>query len=129
MIDSAAAMSTSRPFPEEFLQGARKRFRLVLLCTTSRRWQRGGGSALGAPRDRCGAGRQRISALLIAADGTEKPIPLDHALVRALACEAVAQTELPLSRQSLADPTSRVNKELGESMSRSTFGVCCTRTV
>jgi hypothetical protein len=46
--------------------------------------------------------------------------PLDHALVRALACETVAQTGLPLSRQSLADLTGRVDKALGKSMSRST---------
>jgi hypothetical protein len=46
--------------------------------------------------------------------------PLDHALVRALACETVAQTGLPLSRQSLADLTGRVEKALGKSMSRST---------
>ena len=40
--------------------------------------------------------------------------------MRALACETVAQTGLPLSRQSLADLTGRVEKALGKSMSRST---------
>ncbi len=58
----------------------------------------------------------------IAPDGAASPLfpPLDHALVRALACETVAQTGLPLSRQSLADLTCRVQKALGKSMSRST---------
>jgi hypothetical protein len=46
--------------------------------------------------------------------------PLDHALLRALACETVAQTGLPLSRQSLADLTNRVQQVLGKPMSRST---------
>jgi DDE superfamily endonuclease len=40
--------------------------------------------------------------------------------VRALACETVAQTGLPLSRQSLADLTSRARQALGKSISRST---------
>jgi hypothetical protein len=31
--------------------------------------------------------------------------PLDQALVKALACELVAETKQPLSRQSLADVT------------------------
>ena len=33
--------------------------------------------------------------------------PLDHALVKAVACELVAETKQPLSRQSLADITAR----------------------
>jgi transposase len=45
---------------------------------------------------------------------------MDHALVRALACETVAQTGLPLSRQSLADLTSRATQTLGQAISRST---------
>ncbi len=54
--------------------------------------------------------------------GAASPIfpPLDHAVVRALACETVAETGLPLSRQSLADLTSRVEQTLGKSISRST---------
>jgi len=40
--------------------------------------------------------------------------------VRALACETVATTGLPISRQSLSDLTSRVTKELGKPISRST---------
>lgn len=58
----------------------------------------------------------------IARAGVASPIfpPMDHALVRALACETVAETGLPLSRQSLADLTSRAQQTLSKSMSRST---------
>ena len=55
-------------------------------------------------------------------DGAARPIfpPLDHALVKAVACELVAETKQPLSRQSLADVTARVCKVLGTPISRST---------
>jgi DDE superfamily endonuclease len=55
-------------------------------------------------------------------DGAARPIfpPLDHALVKAVACELVAETKQPLSRQSLADVTARVRKVLGTPISRST---------
>src|SRR4029450_13346477 len=46
--------------------------------------------------------------------------PLDHALVKAVACELVAETQQPLSRQSLADVTARVRTVLGTAISRST---------
>jgi hypothetical protein len=46
--------------------------------------------------------------------------PVDRALIIAMACEAVAETELPISRQSLADLTSRAQKALGKRISRST---------
>jgi hypothetical protein len=46
--------------------------------------------------------------------------PLDHALVKALACERVAATRQPLSRQSLADVTARAHKVLSKPISRST---------
>src|SRR6266446_10957878 len=46
--------------------------------------------------------------------------PLDHALVKAVACELIAETQQPLSRQSLADVTVRVRTVLGEPISRST---------
>jgi hypothetical protein len=46
--------------------------------------------------------------------------PLDHALVKAVACELVAETQQPLSRQSLADVTARVRTVLGMPISRST---------
>jgi hypothetical protein len=45
---------------------------------------------------------------------------LDRAVVKAIACEAVAQTEVPLSRQSLADLTARARAALGRPISRST---------
>lgn len=46
--------------------------------------------------------------------------PLDEAVVKAIACEAVFQTALPLSRQSLADLTTRARAALGKSISRRT---------
>jgi hypothetical protein len=46
--------------------------------------------------------------------------PLEQALVKATACELVAQTKEPLSRQSLADVTTRSQRALGKPISRST---------
>jgi DDE superfamily endonuclease len=46
--------------------------------------------------------------------------PLDHALVKAAACELVAQTKQPLSRQSVADVAARACQALGKPISRST---------
>jgi hypothetical protein len=46
--------------------------------------------------------------------------PLDQALIHALACEVVAETEEPLSRQSLADLVRRSQATLGKMISRST---------
>lgn len=46
--------------------------------------------------------------------------PLEHAVVKATACELVAQTKQPLSRQSLADVTNRARQALGKPISRST---------
>jgi hypothetical protein len=46
--------------------------------------------------------------------------PLDHALIQALACEVVAETKQPLSRQSVADLTNRAKQTLGKGISRST---------
>jgi hypothetical protein len=45
---------------------------------------------------------------------------LDHALVKAVACELVSQSKQPLSRQSLADITARAQTALGKPISRST---------
>jgi DDE superfamily endonuclease len=45
---------------------------------------------------------------------------LDEAIVKALACEVVAQTKQPLSRQSLADLTARAQTALHKPISRST---------
>jgi hypothetical protein len=55
-------------------------------------------------------------------DGVARPLfpPLAHALVKAVACELVAETQQPLSRQSLADVTARVGNALGTPISRST---------
>jgi hypothetical protein len=46
--------------------------------------------------------------------------PRDEAILKALACETVAQTKLPLSRQSLADLATRAHYALGKPISRST---------
>jgi hypothetical protein len=90
-------------------------------CPTSRRHNRyssirvqcNGGAAVG-PRgtfpwktSRAGAARRIFP-------------PLDHALVKAIACELVAETKQPWSRQSLADVTARGRNALGKPISRST---------
>src|SRR5262249_2665079 len=46
--------------------------------------------------------------------------PLERATIKAIACEAVFEGGLPLSRQSLADLTARAGKALGKPVSRST---------
>lgn len=46
--------------------------------------------------------------------------PLDQALIHAMACEVIAETEEPLSRQSLGDLVRRSQKALGKKISRST---------
>jgi hypothetical protein len=55
-------------------------------------------------------------------DGDARPPfpPHDAAIIKAIACEAVAQTSLPLSRLSLADLTTRAHYALGKPISRST---------
>ncbi len=55
-------------------------------------------------------------------DGVASPLfpPRDEAIVKAIACETVARTKLPLSRQSLADLTTRAHYALGKPISRST---------
>jgi hypothetical protein len=45
---------------------------------------------------------------------------LDHALVKAVACELIAETQQPLSRQSLTDVTVRACQALRKPISRST---------
>src|SRR5437764_3722289 len=68
------------------------------------------------------AGALAISASRIiqgAARGRLFP-PADRAIIIAMACEAVAETDLPISRQSVADLTSRAQKALGKSISSST---------
>jgi hypothetical protein len=68
------------------------------------------------------AGQREISRWRMARVAVARPIfpPRDHAVVKALACERVAVTGEPLSRQSLEDLTSRARKALGKPISRST---------
>lgn len=55
-------------------------------------------------------------------DGGATPVfpPRDQSLVKAVACELVAATKQPLSRQALADVTARAQPALGKPLSRST---------
>ena len=55
-------------------------------------------------------------------DGAPSPVfpPLDHAVVKAIACEVVYETDVPLSRQALTDLTARAWRTLGKPISRST---------
>ena len=59
---------------------------------------------------------------MILADGGASPLfpPLDQALIHAMACETIAETKEPLSRQSLADLVRRSRKALAKRISRST---------
>jgi hypothetical protein len=68
------------------------------------------------------AGPTATSPWPIKADAGESSIfpPRDQAVVKAIACEAVAQTKLPLSRLSSADLAARAATALGRSISPST---------
>jgi hypothetical protein len=68
------------------------------------------------------AGPQATSLSRMCRAGAASPPfpPADQALVKAIACETVAETGLPLSRQSLADLTRRSRSALGKPISRST---------
>ncbi len=68
------------------------------------------------------AGRSAISRLRIIRVGAARPFspPLDQALIQAMACEVVAETKEPLSRQSLADLVRRARTTVGKKISRST---------
>ena len=62
-----------------------------------------------------------FSWLIEWAAGASPPFPArDRAIVKAIACEAVCQTKLPLSRLSTADLASRASADLGRSISPST---------
>jgi hypothetical protein len=63
-----------------------------------------------------------ISRPKIVPVAAERPLfpPLDQALIQAMACEVVAETKEPLSRQSLADLVRRARATLGKKISRST---------
>jgi hypothetical protein len=78
---------------------------------------RAGSSGVGAS-----AGPRAIFPWPIPPAGAARPIfpPLDQAVVKAVACELVAETKHPLSRQSLADVTARAQTALGQRISRST---------
>jgi hypothetical protein len=67
-------------------------------------------------------GRRAISPSRTESDVAARSLfpPLDRAVVQALACERVAETGLPLSRQSLADLTGRARQTLSKTLSRST---------
>jgi DDE superfamily endonuclease len=68
------------------------------------------------------AGPLAISPSKIFPDAGASPLfpPLDQALVHAMACETIAESKEPLSRQSLADLVRRSQKTLGRTISRST---------
>jgi DDE superfamily endonuclease len=96
-------------------------------CTRSpscRMWRRPLGWVCTPIRSATGGsdGPRGTSACTMRRDGGVTPVfpPLDHALVKAVACELVAETKQPLSRQSLTDVTARAEKALGKPISRST---------
>jgi hypothetical protein len=68
------------------------------------------------------AGRRVISLSLTCLGEAASPLfpPVDEAQVKAIACEAVFQSQQPLSRQSLADLTRRCRDALNKPISRST---------
>ena len=68
------------------------------------------------------AGRAAVFPLKICLGVGASPLfpPLDQALIHALACEVIAETEEPLSRQSLADLVRWSQTTLGKKISRST---------
>ena len=127
-------------FPSEFLELARKevrrktapqrsvqRSRLALLVHEHPTWdQERLGREVGLScsqvhrwRKRWAAGDFSLSD--IAGRGRKVDFsPRDHALVKALACERVAETGEPISRQSLNDLARRAQSTLGKSISRST---------
>jgi hypothetical protein len=69
------------------------------------------------------AGPTATSPWSIRPDAGESPIfpPRDQAVVKAIACEAVSQTQLPLSRLSSSDLAARATIALGRSISPSTI--------
>src|SRR5438552_10664148 len=85
-------------------------------ASAMRTWPRLWDCPLGKCNAGGGAGPLAISASGIIPDAARSRLfpPTDHALVTAMACEAVAETELPISRQSVADLTSRARKALGQ---------------
>jgi DDE superfamily endonuclease len=90
-------------------------------CPTSRRgpsW-----SCTPIPYASGGAAGPEVTSLWpIRRDAGESPIfpPRDQAVVKAIACEAVSQTQLPLSRLSTADLAGRASTAIGRAISPST---------
>lgn len=80
----------------------------------------------GCSRSRCAAGgtggRLGITHWKIVPDAAVRPSfpPLDRAVVQAIACEVIFETERPLSRQCLADLTARAHQALRRPISRAT---------
>lgn len=68
------------------------------------------------------AGRLGISRSKTLRDAVASPLfpPLEQALIHAMACERIAETKEPLSRQALADLVRRSRETLGKRISRST---------
>ena len=113
--------------------GARRRCRMYSDLGSSCCSTKGQASATRMPLrsldsrvDRCNAGGDvgalAISASRITAGAARSRLfpPGDRAAIIAMACEAVAETELPISRQSVADLTSRAQRALGRPISSST---------
>jgi len=127
-------------FPSEFLELARKearrktapqrsvqRSRLALLIHEHPNWDQEclgrevglSGRQVHRWRKRWAAGDFSLSD--VAGRGCKPDFsPRDHALVKALACEQVAETGEPISRQSTSDLARRARSLLGKSISRST---------
>ena len=135
-------------FPEVFVQEARdtirrrtvavqtvQRFRLVLLlhehpsltndeaaavvdlsARQVQRWRSRWAGGDFSVDDRSGRGRK----------ATFFP-PLDQALIQAMACEVVAETKLPLSRQSLADLVGRAQATWAKRSAVRRCGGCCMK--
>ena len=123
-LEQAAQMARQRTVPYQL----RQRAALVLLWSHHNRWcptarRHSGCSAIRvqyAVGDSVGS--RGTFPWKTSRDGAARRIfpPLDHALVKAVACELVAETRQPLRRQSLADVTARTRHALGTPISRST---------
>jgi hypothetical protein len=70
--------------------------------------------------DNAGPAANSTSGIALDAGGSRLFPPLDRALVQALACEAVAETGVPLSRQSLVDIVGRATRALSRKVGRTT---------
>ena len=82
--------------------------RVGMQAISVRRWRQRWASGEFSLEDRSGRGRKAVFS------------PVERALVQAIACEVIFETERPLSRQSLADLTSRARTALRRPISRAT---------